>query len=321
MKPLYLFYALVLYVFLQFCWWAYLMVELNNEVYHHRIENVQLKNTDGEIFLNEKNQLIEKHKQRLWMIIGEGSVFLSLLIAGGVLTYRSFRKEFELSRQQKNFLLSVTHEFKSPLASIKLYLQTLQRHDLDKEKKDAFISNAIRDSDRLDALVENALLANTIDHHGYQFSSDEFNLSALIRLLVQKLNMTSSESSSRIESDIEEGINLTGDKQALSLAISNLLENALKYSPVNLPVKVSLVRKKNHIVLSVTDEGIGIPDAEKTKIFKKFYRVGNEETRSTKGTGLGLFLVKQIIDHHRGSISVSDNKPKGSIFAVEFSLT
>src|SRR5436190_11765309 len=319
MRPLYLFYILVIYVLLQFCWWAYLLVQLNNEVYEHRIENVLLKAPDAASADAARQSLEQKLHQRRWMITGEGTVFIVLLAIGGIFTYRSFKKEFELARLQKNFLLSVTHEFKSPLASIKLYLQTLQRHDLDKEKRASFIESAIRDSDRLDGLVENALLANTIDHKGYKFMREEFNLSALVRLLVQQFN-ASRENKSRAESVVEEGLMMHGDKQALSLLILNLLENAEKYSPVKSVITLSLKKKNSKLQLSVADQGIGIPDSEKANIFRKFYRIGNEETRSTKGTGLGLFLVKQIADHHQCIVSVRDNRPKGSIFTAEFQV-
>jgi two-component system phosphate regulon sensor histidine kinase PhoR len=317
MRPLYLFYLLVIYVLIQFCWWTFLLVQLNNEVYEHRIENVHLVISDPVKAMQEEALLESKLHQRWWMIIGEGTVFIILLGLGGGITYKSFKKEFDLARQQKNFLLSVTHEFKSPLASIKLYLQTLQRHDLDKEKVASFIESAIRDSDRLDALVENALLANMIDHKGYKFSREEINISALARLLIQKFN-ASPEIRSPAEFNIEENLIVHGDKQALSLMIMNLLENALKYSAAAPGISLTLKKSGNRIILSVADQGQGIAPAEKENIFKKFYRIGNEETRSTKGTGLGLFLVKQIADYHKGRISVQDNKPKGSIFTVDF---
>jgi two-component system phosphate regulon sensor histidine kinase PhoR len=319
MRPLYLFYLLVVYVLLQFCWWAYLLVELNNEVFEHRIENVRLKSHDAAQGLQEELLLKEKLHQRWWMITGEGTVFIVLLGIGGVLTYRSIKKQFDLARQQKNFLLSVTHEFKSPLASIKLYLQTLQRHDLDRDKAASFIDSAVHDADRLNMLVENALLANTIDHKGYLFHDEPFNFSALVRLAVQKYN-AAPENKNSVEAEVDEGLEFTGDKQALLLLINNLLENAGKYTPGPAPVAVSLKRVGSTLHFSVADQGVGIPEDEKKNIFKKFYRLGNEETRSTKGTGLGLYLVAQIADHHRGRITVRDNRPKGSIFEVEFPI-
>ena len=122
------------YVVLQFCWWAYLLVELNQEVYAHKIEVVELKNTYPDVKESEREHLLKKLDERMWMMAGEGAVFLTLLVIGINMTRNAFRKETLVARQQKNFLLSVTHEFKSPLAGIKLSLQTMQKHELDKEK-------------------------------------------------------------------------------------------------------------------------------------------------------------------------------------------
>ena len=316
MRPFFILSILAFYVLFQFCWWAYLLVDLNNEVYEHRIENVQLKARTPEESREAIADLEKKNTQRRWMVIGEGSVFLALLTWGSILTARSIRKEMALARQQKNFLLSITHEFKSPLASIKLYLQTILRHDLEKEKEKSFINSAINDTERLNNLVENALLANLIDHNGYSFAMEDLNLSALMRLHVQKLQNVPDPP--KFETHIEEGLHIHGDKNALILMISNLIENAWKYSPKETPLGIDLKKDGKKIVLCILDKGPGIPDSEKDKIFKKFYRLGNEETRKTKGTGLGLFIVKYIALGHNGQISVHDNKPHGTIFCIQF---
>jgi two-component system, OmpR family, phosphate regulon sensor histidine kinase PhoR len=316
MRPFFILTILAFYVLFQFCWWAYLLVDLNNEVYEHRIENVQLKARTPEESREAIADLEKKNTQRRWMVIGEGSVFLALLTWGSILTARSIRKEMALARQQKNFLLSITHEFKSPLASIKLYLQTILRHDLEKEKEKSFINSAINDTERLNNLVENALLANLIDHNGYSFAMEDLNLSALMRLHVQKLQNVPDPP--KFETHIEEGLHIHGDKNALILMISNLIENAWKYSPKETPLGIDLKKDGKKIVLCILDKGPGIPDSEKDKIFKKFYRLGNEETRKTKGTGLGLFIVKYIAQGHNGQISVHDNKPQGTIFCIQF---
>ncbi|MBK7850167.1 MAG: HAMP domain-containing histidine kinase [Bacteroidetes bacterium] len=316
MRPFFILSILAFYVLFQFCWWAYLLVDLNNEVYEHKIENVQLKARTPEESREAIADLEKKNTQRRWMVIGEGSVFLALLTWGSILTARSIRKEMALARQQKNFLLSITHEFKSPLASIKLYLQTILRHDLEKEKEKSFINSAINDTERLNNLVENALLANLIDHNGYSFAMEDMNLSALMRLHVQKLQNVPDPP--KFETHIEEGLHIQGDKNALILMISNLIENAWKYSPKEIPLGIDLKRDGKKIVLCILDKGPGIPDSEKDKIFKKFYRLGNEETRKTKGTGLGLFIVKYIAQGHNGQISVYDNKPNGTIFCIQF---
>ncbi|HRH64889.1 MAG TPA: HAMP domain-containing sensor histidine kinase [Bacteroidia bacterium] len=316
MRPFFILSILAFYVLFQFCWWAYLLIDLNNEVYEHRIENVQLKAQTPVEAEEGIRELEKKNTQRHWMVVGEGSVFLALLVWGSILTARSIRKEMALARQQKNFLLSITHEFKSPLASIKLYLQTILRHDLDKAKEKSFINSAINDTERLNNLVENALLANLIDHKGYSFSMEEVNLSALMRLHIQKL--LGVPEPHKIETHIEEGLYINGDKNALILLISNLIENAWKYSPKDAPLGVELKKQDRKVVLCIHDQGSGIPDSEKDKIFKKFYRLGNEETRKTKGTGLGLFIVKYIVTGHKGEIFVYNNTPTGTIFCVHF---
>lgn len=295
-----------------------MLYKLNDEVYKHRIEIVQLKYPD-ERAVAEEGKLVDKLHSRYVMIVGEGLVFLSILLWITYQTVRSIRKEMELARMQKNFLLSITHEFKSPLASIKLYLQTIQKHQLDKEKEQSFIAKAIADTDRLDTLVENTLLANMVDHKGYSFNKEPINLSALVRLISQKYNALP-DFQHRIRATIEDDISINGDKLALTLMLNNLIENALKYSPPQTEIQTELKIDGGKILLKVSDQGRGIAPAEREKIFRKFYRTGNEETRNTKGTGLGLFLVRHIADNHGGRISVLENYPTGSIFQVLFNV-
>ncbi len=317
-RSLVILYILAFYILFQFCWWAYLLISLNNEVYHHRIENVGLQTMTAEQRTATTILLEKKVSYRHWMVMGEGLVFLSLLSWGTIMMMRTFRKEMALARQQKNFLLSITHEFKSPLASIKLYLQTLQKHDLDKQKSLAFINSAIGDTDRLNNLVENALMANLIDHKGYAFSKEDINFSALMRLIIQKFQQNPDHS--KIESKIEEGIYIHVDKNAISILVNNLLENAMKYSPKGSSIEVTISTNDKKVICSIADQGNGIPDHEKVNIFTKFYRLGNEETRQTKGTGLGLFIVKHIVEEHGGKITIVDNMPKGTIFQIELPI-
>jgi K+-sensing histidine kinase KdpD len=117
---------------------------------------------------------------------------------------------------------------------------------------------------------------------------------------------------------VEEGMHIYADKNAITVLVNNLLENAWKYSPQDKNISVKAMRKDKSVVLEIGDKGIGIPGKEKTKIFNKFYRVGNEETRRTKGTGLGLFICKYIIDQHDAKVNISDNEPHGTIVTVDF---
>jgi len=121
-----------------------------------------------------------------------------------------------------------------------------------------------------------------------------------------------------INAEIEPQVEIVGDKFTLTSVVTNLIENAVKYSAPCEAVDVKLFRKDDEVHLMVADRGIGIADNEKPYIFDKFYRVGNEDTRNTKGTGLGLFIVKQVLDKHEASINIRDNRPKGSVFEVVF---
>lgn len=251
------------------------------------------------------------------MIVGEASVFLFVVLIGAFYMHKTLSKERKLHQQQKNFLLSVTHELKSPLASIKLYLQTILKRDLEREKQKGFITNSLKDIERLDDLVENMLMASQIESNSYSFPKAEFNFSDLVKQVAERLQVHTC-SSQIIMPEVEKGITIVGDKFALTSMVTNLVENAVKYSPPCAEVNVKLFRKNGEVHFITADSGIGISDLEKTRIFDKFYRVGSEDTRKTKGTGLGLFIVKQVLDKHQATIKVKNNQPSGTIFEVIF---
>src|SRR6201994_857061 len=286
-RPFVIFYALIIYAVAELIWWGYMLVTLQPE--------------------------------RTGMILGEGSMFVFVFVFGAVSLHKSIKKERKLHDQKKNFLLSVTHELKSPLASIKLLLQTIQKRDLTKQQTQDFIGKALLDIERLDDMVENMLLASKIDNHSYTFPKAEFNLSALVDNVVNRLQLNKCDINEQlINAEIEPKIEITGDKFALTSVVTNLIENAIKYSGPCEVVDVKLYSREGKTYLEVADHGIGIADAEKSRIFERFYRVGSEETRNTKGTGLGLYIVKEVLDKHEASIKVKDNNPTGSIFEVIF---
>ena len=286
-RPFVIFYALIIYAVAQLIWWGYM--------------------------------LLTPQPRRVDMVLGEGSMFILVFVVGAISLHKSIKKERKLHEQKKNFLLSVTHELKSPLASIKLLLQTIQKRDLSKQQIQDFIGKSLLDIERLDDMVENMLLASKIDNRSYTFPKAEFNLSVLVDNIVNRLQLNKCDINEQlINAEIEPKIEITGDKFALTSVVTNLIENAIKYSGPCEIVDVKLYSKNNKIYLQVADHGIGIDDAEKSRIFDKFYRVGSEDTRNTKGTGLGLYIVKEVLDKHEASIRVKDNNPTGSIFEVVF---
>ncbi|SDQ00528.1 His Kinase A (phospho-acceptor) domain-containing protein [Mucilaginibacter sp. OK268] len=289
-KPFIIFYALIIYAVSELVWWGYMLMKLQ--------------------------------PQRIGMILGEGSMFILILVVGAYSLHASINKERKLQEQKRNFLLSVTHELKSPLASIKILLQTIQKRSLTKEQLLDFVSKSLLDVERLDDMVENMLLASKIDNRSYTFPKNSFNLSVLVDSIVNRLQITKCDCNQQIiDAEIEPKIEITGDKFALTSVVTNLIENAVKYSSPCSAVAVKLFSKDDKVYLEVADQGIGIADNEKTRIFDKFYRVGSEDTRNTKGTGLGLYIVKEVLDKHQASIKVRDNRPAGSVFEVVFGLT
>lgn len=286
-RPFVIFYAIIIYAVAELIWWGYMLVTLQ--------------------------------PQRTAMILGEGSMFVIVFTAGAISLHKSIKKERRLQEQKKNFLMSVTHELKSPLASIKLLLQTIQKRDLTKQQVHDFINKSLLDIERLDDMVENMLLASKIDNRSYTFPKAQFNLSALVDSIVNRLQLNKCDLTQQlINAEIEPKIEITGDKFALTSVVTNLIENAIKYSGPCEVVDVKLYSKDGKIFLEVADHGIGIADTEKHRIFERFYRVGSEDTRNTKGTGLGLYIVKEVLNQHEASISVKDNDPTGSIFEVVF---
>jgi len=309
-RSLILFYILVAYVFIQFTWWTYSFFQLHSEIYALKLRLVNQMHAGNPEILFEKANLDQKLRSRMFQVIGEGGVFLILMMIAVWQTLQSLRKEVALGRQQKNFLLAVTHELKSPIASVKLYLQTLLKRELEREKQKEIVSRAIADTDRLGSLVENLLLATKIDRDGYVLHFEQLNISVLVSEIV-----AAQPQHKRLKLEAGAEITMQADKLAFTSILSNLIENALKYSDGEVTIK--LLQDKN-ITLSVADSGNGIPAEEREKVFEKFYRIGNEDTRKSKGTGLGLYIVKNLVERHNGTIQILENQPKGSVFEIKF---
>jgi two-component system phosphate regulon sensor histidine kinase PhoR len=252
---------------------------------------------------------LERTQQRnIWLF---QSMLLLVLVGGGIYgVYYSIDSIYQLNKRQNNFLLSVTHEFKTPIAAIRLMLQTTKNPKIKPDKKEELVDDSIKNTYRLEELAENMLTAMQIENKNYSYSIGTVNLS---EMLVQIIN--NQKIKGEINHEIEDGLSISGDGFILRMVVNNLIENAFKYSN-NEPIKVVLKSKGENRIIEVTDTGIGIKREDYKNIFKKFYRVQDEETRTTKGTGLGLFIVKQAIKRHGGKVVVKPNKPKGSVFVI-----
>lgn len=248
--------------------------------------------------------------------IGEGSIFLLLILVGASFVYRSVRRQFRLQQQQQNFMMAVTHELKTPISVARLNLETMQKYALDPDKQKKLIRMTLEETSRLNSLTNNILISSQLEGGGYKSSKEELDLSDLLKDCINDFRNRFPDRNfiEQIVADAD----VKGDPLLLQMLINNLVENAIKYSPKEGPIKAVLQPGERSIRLEIIDEGIGISDEEKKKVFNKFYRVGNESTRKTQGTGLGLYLCRIIAKDHNADISVTNNIPRGTNFAVTF---
>jgi K+-sensing histidine kinase KdpD len=314
----YLFYLLVAYILLQFIWWEILLVKQSRQIFDSKEKILALGISNPDVLKNELKELQKKRDNYIYMIIGEGTIFLIFISIGILRVYKSHQREKEISRQQKNFLLSVSHELKTPLATTKLNLQTLIKRDLPKEMQLQFLETSLHENERLTQLIENILISTRLDDVGIAASllvhAEKINISQLIISTIKK--SFTIEQQHRIISKLDDSIYLTTDSAVFPSIVINLIENALKYSSDK--VEVILKKHSNSIIFIVADNGATIPLYEQSKVFDKFYRSGNEEVRKNKGTGLGLFIVKKLVEMHKASIRLYPNEPNGNVFEVKF---
>jgi len=306
------FWVLFAYVVAALIWWFISLEKQNIEMTGLRKERLDPSHP---AYMMRLQEIDEEKSRNTTKYLSEGITFLILIIIGAVIVFRSVRKQMSYVAMQRNFMMAVTHELKTPIATTRLSLETLKHRQLDKEKQQRVIDNALSETTRLDVLTNNILLASQIEEKGFIQQSVHFSLSDLLKTITEDYRHRFSRRI--IDEKIEPEIWIRGDERMIQIALNNLIDNALKYSPDTAPVQLNLRTDTDRCRIEVIDQGEGVSDKEKKKIFRKFYRAGNEITRKTKGTGLGLYLTSKIIDHHQGSLFVKDHLPKGSVFVIE----
>ncbi len=307
------YWVLLVYIVAALVFWFISLTNQNQTMADLLINELK---KDDPAYRSQVENILNARGRKTTQYVGEGITFLALILLGAVFVYRATRRQLKLSQQQQNFMMAVTHELKTPIAVTQLNLETLQKRKLEEAQQQKLISNTLQEANRLNTLCNNILLASQLDAGAYKVLVSEVDLSELVQT-------GTSEFINRfpqriIETDIQQAITINGEQLLLQMLLNNLVDNAIKYTPKTRKIGVSLYRQNGKIVLSVQDNGPGIAKEEKKKVFEKFYRVGNESTRTAKGSGLGLFLCKKIAEDHRAQIKVTDNQPEGSIFTVEF---
>jgi signal transduction histidine kinase len=244
---------------------------------------------------------------------------LSLVMVGGVfLTHRNISREMKLARLKSDFVANVSHELRTPLALIRLYAETLELGRLTAQEKYQEYFRIIREeSERLSALINNILDFSRIEAGRKEYEFKETNLAELVRTTLDSYRFQIEQNGFAFEENISADIPpLDVDREAIARSLLNLVNNALKYSKDRKYIGVSLYRSNGSVKLEVQDRGIGIAAAEQEKIFEKFYRCGDPLVHDTKGSGLGLSLVRHIAQAHGGNVSVESIPDKGSKFTI-----
>ncbi len=287
-----IFYVLAFYVALQFAWWGYHLIELTQEV----------AGTDN----------IVTHK--VIMITGEGLVFFLILSLGLWRIRSAIKRDQQLTIRQSNFLLSVTHELKTPLASTKLYLQTLMKREFLVEKRNELLQKALHENQRLEEIVEAILTASRIENGTMVAHKEWISLNDLMTELA--LNYNNRLEKEWIVLEFDETIHIEADVFMTKTILINLIENALKYAGSTEKLTLFIHKDNQNSKFGVKDLGPGISKEAQADIFKKFVRLENEETRSQKGTGLGLFIAAEFTKLIGGKLQYIENQPRGAIFEI-----
>ncbi len=307
------YWFLLTYIIAALVWWFIALNRQNQQMAEFEISKLKKDDPD---YAYQLNGIIDITGRKNAQYIGEGSIFLLLILAGAFFIYRAVRRQFKSALQQQNFMMAITHELKTPIAITKLNLETLQKRKLEETQQQRLIQNTIQEANRLNALCNNMLLASQMESGANAITKEEINLSALVQDCADEFVIRFPQRN--IESFIQEDVVVNGDVLLLQMAVNNLIDNAIKYSPKDAAVKVILKPDGKNINLTISDEGKGIEDTEKKKVFDKFYRIGNKATKEAKGTGLGLYLTKKIAKQHNARLIVTDNKPTGSNFTIVF---
>lgn len=270
-----------------------------------------LDNLAVETFLNEQNRLLR-------MFAYEGPFFVLVVLSGLAIIALNLRTERELKRRQQNFLSAITHEFKTPMSTLRLLIETALMRNLSSEKQRDYLRRMDSELERLEQTSEQVLASARLEQGKTAPILEPLELNSVVQGIIGKARPGLETRGARLSIDYSpEALPVSIEENAFALILNNLLDNAVKYSPEGeKPIGVRLERQHDLIMLHVEDQGMGIDENERKRIFERFYRVGSEMTRSSKGVGLGLHLVKSLTEAMNGWVKVEANTPRGSRFTL-----
>jgi two-component system, OmpR family, phosphate regulon sensor histidine kinase PhoR len=252
-----------------------------------------------------------------------GGILLLMAIAVFLaLIYGRLNQQLKLNKMYDTFIANVTHELKSPLASIQLYLETMEARDVPREKQQEFIALMLRDSQRLNALISSILEIAGLEERKRVFQPTYHDATTLFRELVAESIEQFNLSATAATLEGTAPCYCKADRTAMKVVLNNLFDNAIKYSSGPASIRVTLGLESSRLIVRVTDQGIGILEKDQREIFKKFRRMYSPDSPTVKGTGLGLYWVREIIRQHKGKIGVySAGQNQGTTFTIELPIT
>ena len=250
-----------------------------------------------------------------------GIVLLTGLSVSLVLIFRHLNIQIKLNTLYDNFIANVTHELKSPLSSIQLYLETLNSRDVPEEKKKEFYVLMMRDAERLKNLVNSILEIASMDKKKFYKDFEVYKADETIKKIILESAEQFQLKESAIRFSGDAGCDILLDRNSIKTVFDNLVDNSIKYSIAPLEIMIKFKRNTKKAEIEFSDNGIGIPNEEIKKIFQKFHRIYDKDIPNVKGTGLGLYVVREIIKNHKGKVfAFSEGKGKGSRFKIELPI-
>ncbi|MFM9422871.1 MAG: hypothetical protein RIR06_1332 [Bacteroidota bacterium] len=302
-----LLYSMAAYLLFQLLWWGVQLYQL-----HEKLISLEQNSTQKDLLLNKK----------LAMIMGEGIVFLLFLGIAFWWIRKNVWRDLKFAQKEKNFIQAITHELKTPIAAIRINAQTIRDRDLNSQQREQLLQFILDESNRQELLIENILLSTQFENKAYQKNFSNTDLIAILNTSIKRIQLLYPEACIAIKNTSSPlNTQVLGNSELLQMAFFNLIENGIKYSlPLHSKpsIDIYLTATNSKIEIQIKDTGIGISSLEVNHIFKKFYRIGDEKTRKTKGSGLGLYIVKSILDLHQAKINVSSSIGEGATFAITF---
>jgi len=313
-SALVLFLILAFIVLAQTVWWIIYIARLTDE----KVAQAQELGASVE-FVEELHQ--QEISSQI-MVGSEGVFFLVLVILGSWLIYRALVNTEKVKFKEQNFLLAVTHELKTPLASIRLGLDTLSSEKIPVTKRLELLPDMREDTIRLERIVDDVLQAARFDQKSFRPDKQRLDFSALVNEVITFCESINTEVPQTIEKNISSDLMVNGDESWLRRAVMAVLENSQKYHDgESIRMKIRLTAERNLVKLELVDRGIGLTPTDSQTIFDRFYRVGDENTRRQPGSGLGLYLAHEVVKAHGGKIAAASDGPgQGSRFTITLPL-